>query len=345
MVGGVSNVAYYLSQALASRTNVAYFPLFTPKINYLLNLFSVYKKFGMNEFDIIHFNFVPIWINGSSMLLKFAKVKGVSTVLNIHGILPLEEKLDAVLKSTSLMALSNTVTSCKIADRVVVNSKHMLTKVVTWYSINPDKIVVIPNGLDLRRFTACDDRVMLEGDPVILYVGHLSMMKGIDILIRAVSKIRSELPNMRLHLVGSAVPLNRMSEFQLLAKKEGVENSVVFHGWVANSMVPRYYKSADLCVFPSRIEGFGIVILEAMSSGVPIIASDIAAFREIITSGKNGILFKAGSSDSLSKAILALSQDSGLKRVISQAASKTVMKYSWENIADMYVSLYKSLRQ
>ena len=118
---------------------------------------------------------------------------------------------------------------------------------------------------------------------------------------------------------------------------------VFFHGWAPDSMVPRYYKSADICVFPSRLEGFGIVILEAMASGIPIIASNTGGIREIISNGKNGMLFKPGDADALSKAILALYQDLDLRKKISQAALKTVTEYNWENIAERYISLYKYL--
>ena len=341
MFGGVSNVAYYLTKALAKKVNITYFPRFAPKKGYLINFFNVHRNFVMKEFDIIHFNVVPTWINRSSMLLKFAKGRGSHTVLNIHGIIQLEHKLEPALGSISHIALLNTMKSSKVADRVVVNSEYMRTNVVTWYGINRDKIVVIPNGVDLRRFSGRDDKLVLDGDPTILYLGDLSRIKGVDVLIQAIAKLRSILPNMKLHLVGSGY----MNDFQLLAKKKGIEGYVVFHGWAADSMVPRYYKSADICVFPSRYEPFGIVILEAMASGIPIIASNTGGIREIISNGKDGILFKPGDADALSKAILALYQDLDLRKKISQAALKTVTEYSWENIAERYVSLYRYLCQ
>jgi glycosyltransferase involved in cell wall biosynthesis len=108
-------------------------------------------------------------------------------------------------------------------------------------------------------------------------------------------------------------------------------------------MIPRFYNSADFCVFPSRHESFGLGILEAMASGTPIIASNMGFFREILSNGKNGILFKSGDVDALSKAILILHQDLGLRKKISHNASRTIMEYRWENIAERYVSLYRRL--
>ena len=343
--GGVSNVAYHLTKALAKKANVTYFLRFRPKKDYLTNLLNVYRKFLMKEFDIMHFNIAPTWINGSSMLLKFAKGRGAHTVLNIHGIAQLEGSISRIRKveptpgSFSYIGLLNTLRSCKLVDRIVVNSEYMRTNVVTWYGINRDKIVVIPNGVDLRRFNECNDKLVLDGDPSILYLGHLRRRKGVDVLLQAIAKLRSELPNVKLHLVGDGY----ISDFQLLAKKKGIKKHVVFHGWAADSMVPRYYKSADFCVFPSRYEPFGIVILEAMASGIPVIASNTGGIRETISNGKNGILFKPCDADALSKAILALYQDLDLRKKISDTALKTVVKYSWENIAERYVSLYRYL--
>jgi len=224
-------------------------------------------------------------------------------------------------------------------DRIVVNSKYMRSNAVTWYGIKREKIEVIPNGVDLKRFSGHDDKLVLDGDPAILYLGLISRRKGIDVLIQAVAKLRSELPYMKLHLVGGG----HMSDFHLLAKKKGIQERVVFHGWISNSMVPRYYKSADICVFPSRHEPFGIVSLEAMASGIPIIASNVGGFREIISNGKNGILFKSEDADALSKAILFLYQDVSLRKKISHNALKTVIEYDWDNIAERYVSVYRCL--
>ena len=339
--GGVSNVAYYLPKSLSKKVNLTYFPYFMPKESYMLNILNIYAKFVKKEFGIIHFNLVPSWINGGYMLLRFAKIREAHTVLNVHGIIQLEHKAEPAMGSIPPKVLSNALSSCKFVDRIVVNSEYMRNNVVTWYGINRHKIVVIPNGVDMRKFHERDDQLALDGDPAILYLGRLSRIKGVDVLIQAIAKLRSELPNIKLHLVGSGY----MSDFQLIVKEKKMEKFVVFHGWAPDSMVPHYYKSADVLVFPSRYEPFGIVILEAMASGAPIIASNAGGIPEILSNGENGILFKSSDADALSKAILALHQDNNLKKKIIQGALKTVAKYSWDNVAERYVSLYENLCQ
>ena len=301
-----------------------------------LNAFS---KFVKKEFDIIHFNADPTWKNGSAMLLRFAKLRQARTVLNIHGIPQLERRAEQWHESVPFIDWMSTLSYCNLADRIVVNSEFMRNNVVVWYRLNRDKVVVIPNGVDLKMFTESNGRILLEGDPSVLYVGHLSGLKGVDILIRAVAKLRSELPNIKLHLVGNG----NAPCFAALSKKEGIEKYVIFHNWAKQSLIPSYYKSADICVFPSRHEGFGIVILEAMASGIPVIASDIPSFREIISNGTDGRLFKSQDVDALSKEVIALYHDPYLRKELTHNAFEKVTKYSWEKIAEKYISLYKYL--
>lgn len=342
--GGPSTVAFYLSRALAKKINLTYYPKFadTPKGLYVKNLFHVFGGFLTSGFDVFHLIFLPSLINGGYPVFRSAKRIGVRTILNIHGIIQLERKSGQVQKLLPNAGLFYTLTSCKSADRIVVNSEFMRTNVVRWYGIGSNKIEVIPNGVDLERFVGRGDRLDLDGDPCILYIGALSKAKGVDVLIKAIAKLRSEFPRMRLHLVG-ATQLEPGDEFRLQARKEGFENQVVFHDWVSQSMIPRFLKSADICVFPSRLEGFGIVILEAMASGVPIIASDIGSFQEILSNGKNGMLFKSESADALSEAIGSVYRDQSLMKKKVDAALTAVKAYSWENIAERYISLYENL--
>jgi glycosyltransferase involved in cell wall biosynthesis len=143
---------------------------------------------------------------------------------------------------------------------------------------------------------------------------------------------------LKLHIVGWQSP-----EFHLLAKKLGIEKFTVFHGYHDQKTIPRYYNSADICIFPSLHEGFGLVVLEAMACGKPIIASNIGSFQELISHGKNGYLFRTGDAKDLSEAILNLHYDSDLKKNLSRNAYKASIGYDWEKIASMYVSLYGEL--
>jgi len=342
--GGVSMVAYNLTKALANQSTVTYFPSYivSPE-SYAVNLFKVYSRFVRRDFEIIHFNFSPVWHNGSFILLRLAKMTGAATLLNIHGIIPVEYLMDAprTKKYRSKMdkTLINTLRSCKYVNQIVTYSEFMRNQIVTWYGVNREKIAVVPNGVNLKKFSDCAGKLLLEGDPAILYVGYLSRFKSVDLLICAVSKLRSELPNMKLHIVGHG----NKAEFELLAMKKQVEKIVVFHGQANPEAVPLYYRSADFCVFPSRRDSAGLTLLEAMASGTPVIASNRGGTPEIITHGENGILFEPNDANALPESMLCLSQNSDLRKKLSSNGLKTATNYAWEKIAEKYVSLYKHL--
>lgn len=335
----MTNVACYLSRAIAKKANLTYFPQFSSKKG-ALNLFNVYRKYILRKFDIVHFNIVPTWINGSQMMLKSANRRKTPTVLNVHGFIQLEHIMEPMLGSLSSFALLDFLTACDLVDKIVVNTEFSRMKVTAWYGINCDKIAVIPNGVDFREFNECKRKLPLEGDPAILNIGFISKVKGFDILVEAMAKLRSELPDMKLHIVGQGPKC-----YSDLAKKKGIEKLVVFHGKAPHSMVPSYLKSADICVVASRLENFPITVLEAMASGTPLIASNIGSLREIISNGEDGILFKTENADSLAEAILTLYRDLDLRKKVSQNALKKAAEHDWGNIAEKYVSLYEDLLQ
>ncbi|MGA3059741.1 MAG: glycosyltransferase family 4 protein [Candidatus Bathyarchaeia archaeon] len=335
--GGVSNVASYLPKALSRKANVTYFPRIVSKKG-ILNIFNVYWKYVLGKFDVIHFNVPPTWINGSYIMLKSARRCGIPTVLNIHGLVQLEHAFDPKVRPISYLQLLNYSNSSNLVDRIVVNSEYMKKRVAVSYRLNRDKIVVIPNGIDLREFKKNNAKIELDGDPAILSVGLVSFVKGFDILIRSTAMLKHKLPKMKVHFVGQAA-----KQYINLAKASGLEDSIVFHGEVEHSMINRYYASADILVIASRTEGFSLALIEAMASGLPVVASNIGSLSEIISNGTNGILFQNENSVNLSNAIFELHQNPILRRHFSDNGLKTSKKYDWKNIAEKYISLYREL--
>jgi glycosyltransferase involved in cell wall biosynthesis len=277
---GVSTFTKYLLNSLENEIGVSYFP-HPHNANSIKSLIKVYSKFAAGKYDVVHFLANPNYSNSSAFMLKLSRIKTLPTLLNIHGMLNVEGMLNGRSFDVISHDLTKNLIMYKIASKLVVNSVFMKDNVCNLYGVNPDKVAVIPNGVDLEKFRNYNQRVKLEGDPSILFLGFVSKLKGIDILINAVAKLRFDLPNLKLHVVGHGEEM-RESSMQLV-KHLGIDNSVVFHGAADPSMVPAYYKSADIFVHPSRFEGFGITILEAMASGVPIVASDISSFSEILS--------------------------------------------------------------
>lgn len=341
-VGGVANVAYYLPRILDKKVNIIYFPRFKPEPQYFIHLLDIFIKFLRGEFNIVHFNTVPAFINGGFMLLMLAKKFGVKTCLNIHGIMPLEQSIDPVNPLSYGLKLLATIVACKIADRIVVNSKWMRDKVTFWYRVSPRKAVVIPNGVNLKDFSRHIKKPKLDGNPAIISIGRLNNIKGIkgvDILIKAMSMLTLKLSCIKLYIIGSG----KLEKYQRLVKNEGLEKHVFFLGEIPRESVIKLLNCCDICIIPSIYEPFGIVVLEALASGTPVIASKTGGIPEIITSGESGLLVKPNNPKALAEAILKLSYDKNLKERLSQKALRTAAKYDWNNIAEKYVQLYQEM--
>lgn len=341
--GGVTNVAENLTKALAKKVSITYYPNFESKSDYLTSLLKIFRSLTISDYDVVHLNRTPSWLEGAYGLLKLAKLSGASTLLNIHGIIQLEYSLYGRKKNkwpwlTSDNGLLKTLRACKLVDKLVTYSEFMRNRIIKYYGINRDKIAMIPNGVNVEKFSEFKNKLILDGDPVVLYLGHLS--KGVDLLIKTISSVGLDLPELKLHIVGGG---RDITDFKLLASKKGIETRIVFHGTVPYAMTPDYYKAADFFIFPSVNTPAGITILEAMASGTPVIASNIGGASEIIHHCDNGVLFDPNNPVTFSNAIIALTEDPNLRKSISQNAFKAVKEYSWEKIARKYLSLYQNL--
>jgi glycosyltransferase involved in cell wall biosynthesis len=339
-LGGVATFRTNLLRSLEKSVGITYFPHPNDRL-FFYELTKVYKKILAKEFDIIHFTVAPNLVNSSPVLLKLARARNIPTILNVHGMLQVENLILGLPFESISRSLSDSIAYYKRVDKIVVNSEFMRNNLCKFYKLDIEKIEVIPNGVDIKRFSNCSHKIALSGNPSILFLARPTKLKGIDIMIRAIAKLKFDLPNLKLHIVGNCQKTNDYVSH--LIKEQKVEENVVFHGEANSSLVPSYFKSANIFVNPSRYEGFGITILEAMASGTPIIASNIKSFNEILIDGKNALFFRAMDPDDLSEAILTLYKDPNLGKQLAQHALQEVKKYSWSAVAQKYLSLYKSV--
>jgi glycosyltransferase involved in cell wall biosynthesis len=212
-----------------------------------------------------------------------------------------------------------------------------------------DKIVVIPNGINIEEVTTTltkeESRTNL-GLPIktkiILFFGSLVPYKGPDILLKAFKVIKNEFPEVKLIFAGRG---QMLVELRDMAKKFDLDDDVIFLGFVEDEKKALYYKSADIFCLPSTnmAESFGIVNLEAMASGIPIVGSNLGGIPDIIKEGENGLLAKPCDYQSLANALLMLLKDNDLRQKMGNNGRKMVTDYSWDKIAKETEELYKNL--
>ena len=202
------------------------------------------------------------------------------------------------------------------------------------------KMDVIPDGLDLGRFEpiqrdACPEKVR------VLTIGRLIPRKGFQFLIRALPQIVEKAAhNFEIEIVGDGP---HHGELLRLAENLGVSSHIHFTGSVPYSELPEKYRNADIFTLPSLAEGMPLVVLEAMGTGLPIVASRVQGIDELVVEDVNGALFNAGNVDGLAHALLKLI-NAGEDRVeMGKASVERVKPYDWKHIADAYLSLYTDI--
>ena len=201
---------------------------------------------------------------------------------------------------------------------------------------------VIPNGIDFQRFA--DARAfpnLLDRRANILFVGRKDERKGLRYLLEAFLILQTRLDNPRLIIVGPGEPDRECSA--LLAKANAANpDCVMVTGPVSSSDLPRYYASADLFCSPATGgESFGIVLLEAMAAGAPVIASDIDGYRNVVSHDDNGLLVPARDTGAIANAILSVLNDQSLSARLTESGRHAAERYRWENVASQVEDYYR----
>ena len=208
----------------------------------------------------------------------------------------------------------------------------------------PGDYRIVPNGIDTRRFRPDHEPVpelRTEGMKTLLFVGRMEQRKGFGILLEAYAQLRRRRADIRLVAVGDG-PQREGYERQV--DSFGIPD-VLFSGRVSDEMVPRYYTSADLFCSPATGgESFGIVLLEAMASGVPVLASAIPGFTAVVQAGKDGLLVPPEQPRVLAQAIDTLLNDEGLCATMRRNGLRTARQYDWNRVADQVLDVYEQAR-
>ncbi len=199
---------------------------------------------------------------------------------------------------------------------------------------------IIPNGIDLDHFSPDIPPIdeFSDGKVNILFVGRLEKRKGANYLLKAYQRVKQEIPDSRLIIVGPGTRLRKKYEKQVM--RSGLKD-VVFVGYAAYDELPRYYKTADVfCAPATGWESFGIVLLEAMAVGKPVVASDIGGYASIVTHGVDGLLVPPKDEEVLAQALISLMTDESLRQQMGARGRVKALEYSWENIAQKILNYY-----
>lgn len=209
----------------------------------------------------------------------------------------------------------------------------------------PGDHVIIPNGIDYARFSSPDIEPIArfdDGRPNILYVGRMEPRKGFRHLLRAYPYVKAAIPEARLIVVGAYSDKDK-APFLRYARTHRVRG-VHFVGYVSPEELPRYYRTATVFCAPNTgFESFGIILLEAMAAGLPIIASDIAGFRSVIDDCSEGMLVPPEDEREIAQSIITLLRDPAQREWMSDCGRRKAALYDWSIIARRVLDYYRNL--
>ncbi|MCL4459845.1 MAG: glycosyltransferase family 4 protein [Chloroflexi bacterium] len=208
----------------------------------------------------------------------------------------------------------------------------------------PGDYTIIPNGINLQRFGGDVPPIaeLRDGKLNILFVGRLEKRKGFKYLLKAFPLVKRALPQARLIVVG-AYSEGVKARYEAYVARHNLQD-IIFTGYVTADMLPRYYRTCDVFCAPSTGgESFGIVLLEAMASGKPVVASDIEGYRLVVSDSVDGLLVPPKDEEALAETLIRLLQDPSLGYEMGQRGALKAQDYSWSKVARRVLNYYQSV--
>jgi D-inositol-3-phosphate glycosyltransferase len=244
-----------------------------------------------------------------------------------------------------IMAEREMVRDC---HRIIAATEKGKEELVSYYSASPEKIRVIPCGVNLELFRQLDKEAArrslgLNGHRIILFVGRIDPLKGIDRLLTALPKLNTG-QNLKLLVIGGDEDSQpEVERLQRLSRSLHIQDSVTFAGIVEQKELPLYYSAADVCVIPSYYESFGLVALESLACGTPIVATRVGGIESVVRQGQNGYMVEDNAPLRLADRIAALLSQKGSGMNSADSIRASVNGFSWSNIAEAIVPEYSAI--
>jgi D-inositol-3-phosphate glycosyltransferase len=245
------------------------------------------------------------------------------------------------------------------ADRIVAATEAERTQLETLYGVNPLKVTIIPPGVDTHHFYPIPKDEAKEAigisasDRMALFVGRIEPLKGLDTLIRAMAIVRKTCKSFRcphyLVIIGGDPSEDReqmsaeMARLQNLCQALGLDEMILFLGKRGQMTLPYYYAAAEVVVMPSHYESFGMVALEAMACGTPVIASRVGGLAHLIQDGETGYFVPAQDPAILAEKLRLLFIDNELREQLGSQAAAYARDFGWELITSQMAKVYQDL--
>jgi D-inositol-3-phosphate glycosyltransferase len=307
------------------------------------------------QYDLIHAHY---WLSGLIGERLRSAWGGVPLVQMFHT---LGHMKNAIARSPDEFAtparLAGETHIVQVADCLIAATPAEEEQLVTFYGADPAKIAVVPPGVDLQRFKPLARPAAMQAIGIppqrknILFAGRIEPLKGIDTLLEALALLQADEPHrlddVCVTIVGgdpwTPVPDAEMGRLQAMAIELGLHDLVAFAGARDQELLPYYYAAAEMVVVPSHYESFGMVALESMAMGTPVIASRVGGLAHLVVDGCNGYLVPAGDAPALAGRILDLLACVPGRAEMSRHARASARGYAWSKIVARMLQVYATM--
>ena len=231
---------------------------------------------------------------------------------------------------------------------IIASSPHEKEALVRLYDAPVNRIQIVPCGVDLSLFRPLDigearKRLGLNGEKVIVYVGRIEPIKGLELLLRSAAIMEGRECLKVLVIGGDLTREGEVKRLKGLTEELGIENITEFVGTVDQRLLPLYYNAADVCVVPSYHESFGLVALEALACGTPVVASRVGGLPTVVQHGRTGYLLSWRCPEPFADSLEVILSSKGLQKSMGLAARKRAEGMGWEMVGEEIGRLYNSL--
>lgn len=276
------------------------------------------------------------------VLLKFLNSKVVSS---LNGLIKIERTLGAEFKPVLSVFFETLI--IKHSDKISTVSKNMKNWIEKYYKISPQKIEVIPNGVGEKFFERHNPGIFLDrfniskNKKIISFVGGTREVKGLDFLLDSLNKLGNN-KDWLCFIIG---PRGDQDSYlkNKVSNSDKLNKNIIFMGKISSSLLLSAYSATDVFILPSKYEPFGMVALEAMASGKPVIVSDKVGMNYIIEDGKNGFIVKYGNQKQLAERIDYLIRNHKESKEMGKLAKKTAKNNNWTKIAMKYIEFFNNI--
>lgn len=310
---------------------------------------SLIRQFRENQrltYDVVHTHYwLSAWVG--NILSREWTVPHVTT---FHTLAELKRRAH-IRETESFLRIKEERLSIARTDHIIATSDHERDSLLHIYGTSPQKVSMIPCGVDTQLFRPIDkdtarQYVGVHGDSkTILFVGRIAPLKGIDLLLNSMAQLE-ETDNAQLLLVGGNARVGRQErQLHVLARQLGISHRVRFLGPLNQNVLPYYYSAADVCVVPSYYESFGMVALEALACGTPVIAARVGGLKSVIQDGRTGYLVHRHCPEPYGERLEVLLSNESLRYAMGKAGRIWASKMDWDSVARRVEEEYQHLLQ